>query len=483
MTGEERRRGDSDWFFSACITLFAFLPRLYVAIAWPREPVWDGHYYDFGARRIAAGLGYSDGVTSWHPWCHWPVGYSGFLAGVYRVFGTGPKVATIAGAVVSALTVLVVHRLARHWLSRSRARLAALLCALYPGLIVYSALVMSEPLAAFLLALAGLVALRDRKELPLWGSALAGVILGLGTLVRPTFILHAPAIALLHFDFRDPKRTWRRALATASLATVTALAVVTPWTLRNCRVMDGCAFVSTNGGWNLAIGALHTSGRFETLRASDGCAVVTGQVQQDRCWRDRAIEVIAEDPIRWLSLIPKKLGHTFDHESYPIEYLREADPDRWPEPKRVQGRATLSFFHRALLTAAAFSVVAFAIGVSRRKLVQMGALVLVTGIAAYAWHRIDAPFWPLAVAIVVLGALPLPGSPRKGPAFLWLLYSLGSVIVTHAILFGEDRYHVVVTPMLCILAAGALRRQDVSHRVSRDDEDAGMPSVRPEKAA
>ena len=60
-------------------------PRLYVAIAWPREPVWDGHYYDFGARRIAAGLGYSDGTTSWHPWCHWPVGYSGLLAGIYQI--------------------------------------------------------------------------------------------------------------------------------------------------------------------------------------------------------------------------------------------------------------------------------------------------------------------------------------------------------------------------------------------------------------
>ena len=47
-----RRYGDL--FVSALIGLVAFLPRLYVAIAWTREPVWDGHYYDFGARRIAA---------------------------------------------------------------------------------------------------------------------------------------------------------------------------------------------------------------------------------------------------------------------------------------------------------------------------------------------------------------------------------------------------------------------------------------------
>src|SRR5689334_14100659 len=87
--GETRER---DLRFTAALFVGALLPRLYVAIAWAREPVWDGHYYDFGAKRIAAGLGYSDdvvigGQTVWHPWCHYPVGYSGFLGIVYKVFG------------------------------------------------------------------------------------------------------------------------------------------------------------------------------------------------------------------------------------------------------------------------------------------------------------------------------------------------------------------------------------------------------------
>jgi hypothetical protein len=34
---------------------------------------------------------------------------------------------------------------------------------------------------------------------------------------------------------------------------------------------------------------------------------------------------------------------------------------------------------------------------------------------------------------------------------------LATTNVTHAVFFGEDRYHVVVTPILAILAAGALR--------------------------
>ncbi len=65
----------SDVFFGILLFLAALAPRLWVAVRWTAEPVWDGHYYDFGARRIAHGFGYSDdvpvaGQLVWHPWCH-----------------------------------------------------------------------------------------------------------------------------------------------------------------------------------------------------------------------------------------------------------------------------------------------------------------------------------------------------------------------------------------------------------------------------
>src|SRR5688572_17723825 len=130
--------------------LGALVPRLAVALLLTGEPVWDGHYYDFGAKRIAAGLGYSDdivvgGQTVWHPWCHYPVGYSAFLAAFYRVFGDGPRVGPIAGAVVGSLLAVVTWLLARHALTERRARIAGALVALHPGLVLYSALVMTEP--------------------------------------------------------------------------------------------------------------------------------------------------------------------------------------------------------------------------------------------------------------------------------------------------------------------------------------------------
>ena len=470
---EEQPPG-KDLGFSAAVFVAALLPRLYVAIAWAREPVWDGHYYDFGARRIAAGLGYSDDVvtaagTTWHPWCHFPVGYSAFLGLVYKVFGSGPHVATVANAVVAAVTVVLVHRLARYALSPWRARVAALLAALAPGLIVYTALLMTEPLAATGVLAAALLAARDARSRPIRGALLGGALLGLTTLVRPQSILCAPALALFALAAEGAGTPWRarlrRAGAAAGVATAAALVVVAPWTARNCRVMDGCAFVSTNGGWNLAIGAFpRATGRFETLRSSDGCREVTGQVQQDRCWMDAGKRWILADPKRWLGLVPKKLGFTFDHESFPVGYLGEADPGAWPEPRRAAARHLLSTAHRLLLFGATLGMIALpALGSFRDRRARAGAVAQAAALAIVAWLAIrgfdadDHPFWPLALLLALLAAAPLPGAPPRAGPFGYIAFLVASVAATHAVFFGEDRYHMVLTPALCILAAGALR--------------------------
>ncbi|WP_437508666.1 glycosyltransferase family 39 protein [Sorangium sp. So ce1099] len=479
--GPASARAGGDLVFSAIAFVLALLPRLYVAIAWAREPVWDGHYYDFGARRIAAGLGYSDdlvvgGQPVWHPWCHYPVGYSGFLGLVYRLFGAGPHVATVANAVTGALLVVVVHRLARYATTPGRARAAALLAALSPGLIVYAALLMTEPLAALGLVTAPWLLARDAARGRLIrGAVLAGVALGLTALVRPQSLLCAPALALL--TWRGPggaggwMSAWRRGALAAALSAATALAVVAPWTIRNCRVMDGCALISTNGGWNLAIGAFpRATGRFETLRAGDGCPIARGQVAQDRCWMAEGLRWIKNDPVRWLALIPRKLSFTFDHESFPIGYLGEANPAAWPEERRAARRRVLTTSHLGLLSVAALGVVALPRLRPWRALVaQLLAFAAVLGLVAWGVLGDEHAFWPLAVAIPVIAALPLPGRPANGGVVGYLAFAVASVALTHAVFFGEDRYHMVVTPALCVLAACALRRGETATAAGRAD--------------
>jgi hypothetical protein len=239
--------------------------------------------------------------------------------------------------------------------------------------------------------------------------------------------------------------------------------------------MDGCALVSTNGGWNLAIGAFpRATGRFETLKATDGCPIVTGQVQQDRCWRDEGLRWIVDRPRHWLGLIPDKLSFTFDHESFPMGYLGEADPKDWPEARKAAGRDLLSGVHRALLAVAALGVVAWPFARRmdlRARLVQGLLVVVVLVLGAQALWADTHPAWMLAVFLPVAALLPLPGRPKNGGVVGYLAWAVASVAITHAVFFGEDRYHMVVTPALCLLAACALRAP-----AARDAETPAAPA-------
>jgi len=444
------------------LALAALIPRLYVALAWAREPVWDGHYYHFGATRIAAGLGYSEDVLvgghlTWSPWCHYPVGYSGLLGLFYKLLGSGLWVGPVLNACVGALTVWIVHRLARMYLSHWRARIAGLLCAFHPGLMLYTAVLMSEPLAAASVALAGYFAARYRAH---WaGIVLSGVVLGLSVLVRPTGLFVVPLLAFL---FGGP--TWRellfRGVPKAAMAGVVTLLVVSPWTLRNCRVMDGCALVSTNGGWNLAIGVISETGRFDTLRGSDGCPVVTGQVQQDRCWAEVGKRRILERPGRWLSLIPLKLRHTYNHESFAAGYLGEANPEAWPEPRRAWWRQRMTISHHLLMlgtTLAAFGLVTPFTRRDRRFWIQAAGVASVLLFACLALQTAEPQLFYLIALAPLLVLMCLPGAPEQNHVGRFLFGLVFMTTLTHAVFFGDDRYHLTISPMLCILAAAALR--------------------------
>jgi hypothetical protein len=250
--------------------------------------------------------------------------------------------------------------------------------------------------------------------------------------------------------------------------------------------MDGCALVSTNAGWNLAIGAFpRATGRFETLRSSDGCREVTGQVQQDRCWMEYGLAHIANDPGHWLSLVPKKLAYTFDHESLQVEYLHEADPAAWPEDRRRAGRAILTAFHRTLVVLAPLGLVAFAIprrrarGAGRLAYgVQASLLVLVVALSALGLSAGEPSVYGLVLVTAVLFAIPLPGSPERPAALLLPTGLLVTTALAHAVFFGEDRYHVVASPVLCLLVAAALRAP-----AARNVRTARLPSISDEERA
>jgi 4-amino-4-deoxy-L-arabinose transferase-like glycosyltransferase len=376
------------------------------------------------------------------------------------LFGTSHAVAHFANALVGALLAVVTYLLAREALSSRRAMVAGVLVAFHPGLVLYGALLMTEPLSALLVLGAFYAAIRLAREGRVLGGIAAGAfVMGIAALVRPQALLCVPFLVLV---MRGTSARWPRWAVGMAVACAVALVPVMPWTARNCRVMDGCALVSTNAGWNLAIGSFpRATGRFETLRSDDGCREVTGQVQQDRCWLEYGIANIEAAPGRWLAPVPAKLAFTFDHESFAVEYLREARPAAWPEERRVLARGLLTSVHRLFVAASALAFVSLALRgderARRARRIQT-ALLAALALGAYAAFAADTPtFWPIVLVACALPWLPLPGRPPAHPALLMSVSLIATTALTHAIFFGEDRYHMVATPVLCLLAAAALR--------------------------
>lgn len=160
---------------------------------------------------------------------------------------------------------------------------------------------------------------------------------------------------------------------------------------------------------------------------------------------------IREEPARWLALAPKKLSHTFDHASFPMGYLGQSDPSRFDEPTKAAGRRWLGMAHALSLVLATLG----AVGWSReRPRASLAGAAVALGLVAWVLSRDEPrPLWWLALAAPSLVWLAAPTS--RPPLARYAAACILAMCVTHAVFFGEDRYHVFLTPLFALLAATA----------------------------
>jgi 4-amino-4-deoxy-L-arabinose transferase-like glycosyltransferase len=425
--------------------------RLAVVVwAAPRfPPVEDGHFYDVVAARIARGLGYTwawpDGTVTFA--AHYPIGYPAFIGALYAVFGAHPAVAMAANAVLGAVAVLAVHRLASTSGSRGAALLAALAIALHPGLVFYTPAIMTEGIAAALLSIAGWIVVRARGARSPWRTAVVlGVLFGITTLVRPQSLLLAPLFGALCACGAPPRARVRLGVFVTALA----LLVCSPWTLRNCVRLNSCVLVSANAGWNLFIGAAKgATGAWvpiEDLGVPSGCRTVWGEAEKDACFERAGFDEIRRDPIHFLSLVPKKLAVTFDYAGAAGWYLHSSNPGAFSDRRKFLLGAVETLWERWIVLLA-LSAGAFARGprpALRRGLGLVSALFLVTRSA-----------WVAHVGLCAVAALFGRKLPERA-ALAVASVTVFATAATHAVFFGAGRYSLVCFPALSALAGTAL---------------------------
>ncbi|HKQ88357.1 MAG TPA: glycosyltransferase family 39 protein [Candidatus Acidoferrales bacterium] len=185
-------------------------------------------------------------------------GYPAFLAAIFAVVGNSQRAVMLAQVAVDLTTcflIVAIASLLSRPESRHRVALAALwLVALCPFVANYSAVVLCEVLVTFLTALALLVLLETEIGRPggvlakKSGTAmpwfLAGIIAGLGTLVRPETPLVLAAAGLTATAKWWRPRDWMK-IGRAGLLMAAGLALpLLPWAARNWRTLHEVQFLA-----------------------------------------------------------------------------------------------------------------------------------------------------------------------------------------------------------------------------------------------
>lgn len=163
-------------------------------------------------------------------------GFPAFLAAVYAFFGHTRLAVMLVHAVLDLATCFLTAALAARLappLQRQRVAIAALwLAASCPFVANYSAVVLTEVLTTFLTTAALLVLLRAEDGTPAqW--LFAGLLVGLGTLVRPeTPLLLAAAALVFVVRWRRPA-DWPKLFRAGALMAAGLLLPLAPWASRN----------------------------------------------------------------------------------------------------------------------------------------------------------------------------------------------------------------------------------------------------------
>ena len=260
---------------------------LRVGEAWDgRAPVYDAQAYAAIAVNLSEGDGFTVGERATQPSSNYSPGLPLFVAGVYGVTGgVHERLARVVLAVIGALSVLFAYAIGRR-LGRALQRpeaseaagvpaqepplvkkggysphnspnvwpalVGALAVAVYPALLEYQGMLMSEPLAAALLSGGALAALWA------WDGGwvrwlLPGALFGALAMVRPEYLGIAALVALV-IAAREARRDWRSSLLRAAVFLGAALVIIAPWTIRNAVALDRFVPISTGGGQVLYAG-------------------------------------------------------------------------------------------------------------------------------------------------------------------------------------------------------------------------------------
>jgi 4-amino-4-deoxy-L-arabinose transferase-like glycosyltransferase len=344
--------------------------------------------------------------------------YPAFLTAIYSVTGgVHLNAVRMIQILISLGIIYVIYRLALRLFDEKVGRVAALIFAVYPSLIVFSHFVLTEILFTFLFLVFVyffVAFLQHKKYLDIF---LTGLFLGLAALTRsilyPFMVITIVFMAAVLRDSFANKTKW------TSLLIAGCLLVTAPWSIRNTMMYGSLVAVDTMGGLNMYMG------NYEHTPLNRAWAAV--DLQGDKAWY-------------------------YGHEQA-LSGMNEAQKQKWATKQAAtyMSNHKLLTLERTLIKAANLwglerEVLGVIINGHYPELNKKAALLVTT----------PAIFLSYCIVIVgsVFGLCHNMNLRNFGLVFLMLImiYFTG----VHALTFGHSRYHLPLIPLLGIFASWSL---------------------------
>ena len=457
------------WFLPILVILATGLRIAVIAsitgLATPPVPGTDDAEYDSFAWNVTQGRGYRGPSTNVsdpdHLTASRPPVPSLFYASIFTVAGHSYAAARVANALLGGLTVVLVAAIGRRCFDARVARIGATIFAFAPAGMFFSLGLLSEVLAAFLVALVVWCSLRVRDHHGWLWSVATGVTFGLLLLCKPGFLFVLPLLPFWAWAVCGRRvHDWFRIAAIP----VSIGLVILPWVVRNLLVMGALIPFGTGGGQLL----LSTNNRvvvgdpqlygYSVMdhylpEYRSALVQVDDEVRRDRIAQGFAVDWLRANPDKWFYLVRNK-------------FVRLWEPVVHREPMRLldwaataYGAVTLIFMVGALPSV----TVRFWREGSPGLMIQ--AMLLGTTIMAmifHGQHRYRFPIESLCMLLASAGFVALVDYVRAAGGISPAAAALGSGVV-------RRRRAIVAVVLVAVSYSFAARADDRHIEAYRDE--------------
>lgn len=426
-------------FAGICLRL-AYWPEL-VSSATFIVPTTDASYHQHWARGLAFGDWRPPGEASADPRIprqpfFRPPGYPYVLAATYRLFGFRPFPPVWLNMALDLGGAVLTFFLARRAFGHGPALVAGLLVAVYWGLAYFDGMLLEPALLFFLMAALLLACARWEDGLTWRKAVAAGLLTGLGALVRPNLLACVPVCVGwgLWLAWRG-QGGWPAAARLLAGYLGAALLALAPAVWRNYRVGGEWPVLTTNGGINLYI-ANHPQADGMTSTLPPELKNLAGL---------QGTEWTSFDYPRIVAALAGALGRDSTAVGADRYFRRQAWDYVRADPRRALRNAwtkTLLFWGPKELA----NNLVVTMDRQRSRILRRGMdfpAVLATALLGLA------TIWP---AIRARRAPPAAAPPRRGATATLILLAIAAYFASYLPFFIAARYRMAVVPFLLVFS-------------------------------